>query len=74
MKKELNKETARIILKALEDAKKHMQYLQERKEEKLFSEIEIPCNLNDVICRLTKDEMSHICKNYKLQGLSSLKK
>lgn len=74
MKKELNKETARIILKALEDAKKHMQYLQERREEKLFSEIEIPCNLNDVICRLTKDEMSHICKNYKLQGLSSLKK
>lgn len=44
MKKELNKETARIILKALEDAKKHMQYLQERREEKLFSEIEIPCN------------------------------
>ncbi|HCS10586.1 MAG TPA: zinc chelation protein SecC [Clostridiales bacterium] len=74
MDKKLNKETAIIMLKVMEDAKKHMEYLQERREKKLFNEIEIPCSLNDVIYRLTKDEMSYIRKNYKLDGLGSLKK
>jgi hypothetical protein len=48
--------------------------LQNKRENSFWREIIIPCNLNDVLNNLKKDELDLIKKNLEFKNLSSLKK
>ena len=45
-----------------------------KQERKLWKDIKIPLTLEGFLNQLTKDEMTTIRQNFKLRGLSSLKK
>lgn len=45
-----------------------------RRDKRLWKPLEFPCTLEDVLSRLTKDELTQIRKNYEFKKLSALNK
>ncbi|WP_163100165.1 YecA family protein [Peribacillus alkalitolerans] len=70
----LDQKTMNKMINAIEGAKEYTRHLQVKREEKLWKEIETPCQLIDFLRLLTKDELDEIRKQLKLKGMSSLKK
>ncbi|MDF9409965.1 MAG: hypothetical protein A4E52_01007 [Pelotomaculum sp. PtaB.Bin013] len=66
--------TQNALLEALEKAKDYSRQLQEKREQRLWREINIPCNLSDALRRLSKNELSKIRQTLGFKNLSSLKK
>lgn len=74
MDEKIDNKTKDALLGALERAKAFSQQLQNKREQRLWKEINNSCKLTDAINRLSKDEMDKIRKNLDLKNLSSLKK
>ncbi|MDD4169452.1 MAG: SEC-C metal-binding domain-containing protein [Desulfotomaculaceae bacterium] len=67
-------EISDVLLHALESAKSYGQRLEQKRERRLWKNIDMPCSLSAAINRLTKNEMDKIRKNLGLKNLSALKK
>lgn len=74
MDEKIDNKTRNDLINALERANNHFQELQDKREQRLWKKIDIPCSLFDTINSLTKHEMDKIRKNLELKNLSSLKK
>ena len=74
MDKRIDNRTKEAMMLALERAKAFSQQMQEKREQRLWKEVNIPCSLSDAINRLSKNEMDKIRKNLDLKNLSSLKR
>ncbi|MEH7440607.1 SEC-C metal-binding domain-containing protein [Neobacillus drentensis] len=71
---QVDKKTQDALLRAVHNANAHSRELQIKREKQLWKEIETPCNLNDVLSLLKKNELDSIRKRLDLKGLSSLNK
>lgn len=67
-------ETANTILNALRDMQDDFRRLQVKRDNSLWKEIIIPCNLYDILNKLKKNELDLIRRNLAFKNLSSLKK
>lgn len=63
-----------LLIDALQKMKAHSQRLQEKREQRLWREIDFPCTLSDAIHGLTREQMDRIRRNLELKNLSALKK
>jgi hypothetical protein len=64
----------RTILNALEELANERRKWEEKRNAKLWAEIEVPLTLAHALPRFTKDELSTIRQSLNLKNLSSLKK
>jgi len=74
MNDKIDSKTAITLLNALKSMQDDIRVLQDKREDSLWSEVIIPCNLNDVLNNFKKDELDLIRKNLAFKNLSSLKK
>lgn len=74
MHKNIDKKTELALISALENVKAYGQQLQDRREKRLWKEIDVPCDLRATLDGLTKDQMDKIRKKFNFKNVSSLKK
>lgn len=74
MNDKIDNKTAITLLNALKSMQDDIRVMQDKKENSLWGEVIIPCNLNNVLNILKKDELDSIRKNLAFKNLSSLKK
>lgn len=69
----MDKET-RMLQAALEEVKEHGRRLREKREQRLWQEVSLPCGLVEAVGGLSKQQMDRIRKKLALKGISSLSK
>ena len=74
MDNKIDQKTQKALLEALEKAKEYSWQLQDKKEQRLWKETNIPAKLSDALSMLSKNELNKIRQNLGLKNLSSLKK
>ena len=74
MDNRFDQKSRREILKDFEMAREYRRKLEEKREQKLWKEINIPAKLVDTLSNLSKTELDKIRQNLYLQNLSALKK
>lgn len=74
MSNRFDRKTQRALLKAMERAKEYHRKLEEKREQRLWKEIDLPAKLLDTLNNLSKTELDKIRQNLNLKNISSLKK
>lgn len=67
-------ENTNIILNVLKNMQTDIRKMQDKREDSLWEEINLPCNLIDALNKLKKKELDLIRQNLAFKNLSSLKK
>jgi hypothetical protein len=70
MNDKIDSKTAITLLNALKSMQDDIRVLQDKREDSLWSEVIIPCNLNDVLNNFKKDELDLIRKNLAFKNFS----
>jgi hypothetical protein len=70
----MDEQIMEALLEAMDRAKGYGAELIRKREAKLWEEINVPCRLEEIINRLTRNEMDSIRKHWGLKNLSALKK
>ena len=71
---EPDEELTKALLTALDGARKYRKKWEEKRDAKLWAEIDVPLSLADALTHFTKDDLSRIRQNLNLKNISSLKK
>ncbi|MEW9122209.1 MAG: SEC-C metal-binding domain-containing protein [Thermotaleaceae bacterium] len=74
MSERIDKKTQKKLLEALERAKNSTNQHREKREQRLWKEINIPSSLSEALGRLTKNDLDRIRKNYDFKNISALNK
>lgn len=74
MDNKMDQKTQKALLEALARAKEYSRQLQDKREQRLWKETNIPAELSDVLSKLSKNELDQIRQNLGLKNLSALKK
>ncbi|MCL4440086.1 MAG: SEC-C metal-binding domain-containing protein [Firmicutes bacterium] len=73
MNKDIDRETYEMLLKSLEHLKEDAEKMRQKREAKLWGDIEVPISLSDALSRLPKDEITQIRQNLGIKRVSALK-
>ncbi|MGE8205692.1 SEC-C metal-binding domain-containing protein [Heyndrickxia sp. NPDC080065] len=74
MKKDIDNKISNKLQEALVRAKEMNRKTQERIDQKVWSDIQVPITLHDGLSRLTKNDLDTIRKKLEIKNASSLKK
>ncbi|TBL80796.1 YecA family protein [Paenibacillus thalictri] len=74
MDTKLSSKDQKVLLNALEKAKEMTRKMEERSEQKRWSELELPTDFANILARLSKNDLSDIRTNWGVSGASALKK
>lgn len=70
----MDKDDFKLLNDVFERFKQDQANYQLRKAKKLWQSISLPITFSEILERLTKDELTRICRHYELKNLSALKK